>query len=145
MINIQKAKYRGYCCENYSLIEGYNEAITSEKKYCLHHRLETHNSDGELRSVFLTREELEALEMLYNRPASELIFMPLGEHTALHNKSKKGSIPYNKGKKGLWSPTEECKRKVSDALKGLKRTEEQKNHYSVASKKRQRDSNGRFC
>ena len=38
-----------------------------------HHRLETHNSDGERRLVNLTVDELKALDMYYNRPAEELI------------------------------------------------------------------------
>ena len=52
----------------------------------IHHRLETHNSDGEKRLVNLSMDELIALDMYYNRPANELIFLTKSEHTRLHNK-----------------------------------------------------------
>ena len=51
-----------------------------------HHRLETHNSDGEIRIVPLTHKELDALGMYYERPAKELIWMRISEHMSLHNK-----------------------------------------------------------
>ena len=50
----------------------------------IHHRLETHNSDGEKRLVNLTRAELKALDMYYNRPANELVFLTASEHMKLH-------------------------------------------------------------
>lgn len=50
----------------------------------IHHRLETHNSDGEKRLVNLSRDELIALDMYYNRPASELVFLTASEHMKLH-------------------------------------------------------------
>lgn len=53
--------------------------------WCIHHRLETHNSDGEKRLVNLSMDELIALDMYYNRPANELIFLTKSEHTKLHN------------------------------------------------------------
>lgn len=53
-----------------------------------HHRLETHNADGSRRDVDLSREELIAMNMYYNRPASELIFMRAGEHISLHRKER---------------------------------------------------------
>jgi len=34
------------CCENISEIEHYQEAISSPKRWCCHHRLETHTSEG---------------------------------------------------------------------------------------------------
>lgn len=82
---INNENLRRYCCEEISNIEGYGEAITSNKMFDCHHRLETNNSDGERRTVNLTKKELIALDIYYNRPASELILLPHGEHTALHN------------------------------------------------------------
>ena len=51
-----------------------------------HHRLETHFSNGEKRPerCFLTRDELEALDMYYNRPPEELAFLTKKEHAILH-------------------------------------------------------------
>ena len=54
--------------------------------WCIHHRLETHNSDGQKRLVNLSVAELKALDMYYNRPASELVFLIISEHIKLHRK-----------------------------------------------------------
>src|SRR5574344_1922581 len=84
----QKQKY--YCCENISQIENYEEAKADNfVNWDIHHKLETNNSDGERRLVDLTADELKALGMYYNRPASELIFMKHKEHVSLHKKGKK--------------------------------------------------------
>jgi hypothetical protein len=84
MIQTKGDKLRKKCCDDVSEIEHYQEAISSPKRWCCHHRLETHTSDGFLRAVFLSKEELEALGMYWNRPASELIFMEWSEHQKLH-------------------------------------------------------------
>lgn len=73
------------CCDDISKIEHYQEAISSSKRWCCHHRLETHTSEGFLRDVFISAEELQALGMYWNRPASELIFMEWSEHQKLHH------------------------------------------------------------
>ena len=79
-----------YCCEDIFQIENYSLAKADNFiKWDIHHRLETNNSDGERRLVDLTADELKALGMYYNRPASELIFITHGDHTSLHNKKKK--------------------------------------------------------
>ena len=73
-------------CHNYSLIENYEKAKADnfEGWHC-HHSLETHNSDGEKRIVDISRKELIALGMYYNRPASEFTFMTVYDHEMLHN------------------------------------------------------------
>ena len=84
-------------------VENYENA--KKENFCgwnCHHRLETHNSDGEKRLVQLTRSELQALNMYYDRPANELIFLTIEEHTGLHSRPC----------------SEEQKRKTSNALKG---------------------------
>lgn len=53
-----------------------------------HHRLETHNSDGVKRLVSISTEELIALDMYYDRPASELIWLKKTEHKKLHQSCK---------------------------------------------------------
>ena len=59
--------------------------------WCIHHRLETHNSDGQRRLVNLSKAELKALDMYYNRPASELVFLTRPEHTKLHRTKQRCS------------------------------------------------------
>lgn len=88
-----------------------------------HHRLETHNSDGERRLVNISKAELIALDMYYNRPASELIFMRHSEHTSLHHKGKRcGPL------------SENHKRKISEAMKGK--------HWTLSEEMRKRISEG---
>lgn len=72
-------------CKEPEKIENYEKAKKDNfKGWECHHRLETHNSDGERRLVDITAAELQALGMYYNRPADELIFLTVGEHTSLH-------------------------------------------------------------
>lgn len=77
-----------YCIpEQIEQIENYEFAKKDNfQGWHIHHRLETHNSDGEKRLVNLSREELIALDMYYNRPANELIFLTASEHAKLHRK-----------------------------------------------------------
>lgn len=96
-----------FCCQDISLIENYEIAVNSTDVYDCHHRLETHNSDGERRLIDLTVAELTALDMYYHRPASELIFLSHNQHTALHMKGQ----PKPK-------PSEETRRKMSESMKG---------------------------
>lgn len=83
MLNTQNA--RKYCSEDIRTIENYKEAVNSKKRFIVHHRLETDQG--------LSRQELIARDLYYNRPASELICLSVSEHMALHakflNKSKK--------------------------------------------------------
>lgn len=98
-------------CTNPKRIENYARAISDEKHmWECHHRLETHFSDGTERpkNVQLSREELIALGVYYNRPAEELIFLTKSEHRKLHNRW----INHPEG----W--TEEQKKKHSELLKG---------------------------
>ncbi len=125
MIDTIKMKYRGFCCDEYSNIENYNDAITSSEQYCIHHRLETHTSDGIKREVCLTSDELKALGMYYNRPASELIFMPISEHTILHNTfvrckehSKATKEKMSKSHKGI-AHADTWKKHQSESLKAM--------------------------
>lgn len=78
-----------FCCEDFSHIEGYNEAISSEDLYDIHHRLETHDENGIKRDKFLKAKELIEMGLYFNRPASELIFMKHSEHTKLHHTGNK--------------------------------------------------------
>ena len=58
-----KHPFKLYCKEP-EKIENYGKAAADNfEGWCCHHRLETHNSDGERRLVDITREELKALDM----------------------------------------------------------------------------------
>ena len=110
-----------YCCEEISKIENYTLAKKDNFiDWDVHHRLETHNSDGEKRLVDLSRAELIALGIYYNRPPEELIFMKSEGHMALHQKGKHLS--------------KEAKKHISEARKGRKISEEHKRHISEAKK-----------
>ena len=110
-----------YFCKNPENIENYDKAAADNfKGWDCHHRLETYTSDGERRLVDITKDELKALDMYYDRPASELIFLPSSEHTSLHKKDK--------------HHTDETRRKISEANKGKHRSEETRNKMSKAKK-----------
>ena len=82
-------------CKDYENIENYEKAKKDDfKGWLCHHR----------KGVDIPKEELKALSMYYNRPANELIFIKLSEHSSLHNKGK--------------PKTEEHKNKISETLKG---------------------------
>ena len=108
-------------CKDYAKIENYDKAIadTTQTWQC-HHRLETHNSDGERRLVDISSAELIALNMYYDRPPEELIFLTKVEHRRLHCKGKPCS--------------EEVKRKIGAANKGKVRTAAMRAHWSAVRK-----------
>lgn len=132
-----KRKFERYC-KNPENIENYDKAAADNfKGWDCHHRLETHNSDGERRLVDITRDELLALGMYYGRPANELIFLRKSEHRLLHQKGKHLSEETRKkmreAKKGKHR-SEETRKKLSEANKGKKLSEETKNKMSEAAK-----------
>lgn len=110
-------------CKDYENIENYQKAKADNfKGWCCHHSLETHNSDGKRRDVDITASELKALDMYYNRPASELIFMKIVEHRQLHLKGKHLSEETKKKISETWEYekhfTEETRKKMSESKKG---------------------------
>lgn len=118
MIDVKKQKTRHLCCEPLEKIENFQEAVNDKtQQWCLHHKLEI------CEDYENTKEELEMMGLYYNRPACELIYLPMGVHTSLHNKHKlklgklKSFIGNKKGKKSK-PLTEEHKKKLSKALKG---------------------------
>jgi hypothetical protein len=92
-------QYNVFCIpEEKEKVLHYAEAKADNfKGWVRHHRLETHNSEGFLRTVQLSKEELIALDMYYNRPAEELIWLKAGIHRTVHGnikgmKNGKGNI-----------------------------------------------------
>lgn len=139
-----------FCCENISKIENYDLAKKDNfKGWQCHHRLETHTSDGERRLVDLSREELKALDMYYDRPSGELIFLTEKEHSRLHSEYRKGKHRSDETRRKISEAhkdkclSEETKRKIAEAHKGENnpmygkhRSEETKRKISEALKGR---------
>ena len=124
-------------CLDIKKVENYELALKDNfKGWHLHHRLETHTSDGVLRSVFISMEELKALDMYYNRPANELIYMKSKEHLRLH-KNNQSTETINKIKESCKKVihTNGWNKKVSDSLKGKEKTPLHNKHNSEAQKK----------
>ena len=150
--------YKQYCKEP-EKIENYQKAKADNfKGWCCHHRLETHTTDGERRLVYITKKELLALDMYYNRPAEELIFMKWSEHSSLHKPSEETKKKLSEANKGKHI-SEETKKKMSEAKKGKyigkdnsfygkHHSEESKKKMSEAIKGKHWFNNGkenRFC
>ena len=140
--------YKQYC-KDYENIENYEKAKADDfKNWEVHHRLETHNSDGERRLVDITADELKALNMYYHRPASELIFLTIYEHSRLHMKgkhlseeTKKKIGEASKGNKYAlgYKHSEEAKNKIAEAMKGEKNPFYGK-HHSEDTRKKMREA-----
>lgn len=150
-----------YClkkyCRDIENVENYEKAKAENfKGWSVHHRLETHNSDGERRLVDIKSTELAALDMYWNRPASELIFLTVKEHNALHRRGKHPSeetrrkiseasknisdetrMKMSEAQKGKHL-SEETRRKISEARKGKQRSEETKKRISEVKKGKKR-------
>lgn len=129
----RKYHLRQLCCDDFSLIENYEQAKADDfKDWDCHHRLETHNSNGERRFVNITPEELEALDMYFHRPANELIFLRHGEHKSLHMKG------YTKGKSNSFygrHHSNETKRKTSASLRSSTKFKEAMRSLECRKKK----------
>ena len=112
---ICKNRVKQFCSEDISLIENYQEAIndTTQTWQC-HHRLEIElNKSG---------NELINMNLYYNRPASELIFLTEKNHKSLHYKSGMSNFSTKYGKDNpMYSKhhSEETKQKMSVSHKGL--------------------------
>ena len=141
-------------CKNYQSIENYENAKKDNfKGWHCHHRLETHNSDGERRLVDITREELLALGMYYDRPSEELIFLTIYEHSRLHMKGKhlseetrKKISSASKGNKYAlgYKHSEEAKKRISDAMRGENNPFYGKHHSEEAKKKNSEAHKGKY-
>ena len=79
MINENYAKR--YCCEDISLIENYQAAISDQTRmWDIHHRREC---DDEGKTLF-TKKQLIEMNLYYQRPANELIFVTRSIHIKIH-------------------------------------------------------------
>ena len=105
---ISKESVSNYCKDDISLIENYEEAVSSKKMYHCHHRLETELSK--------TKQELIDMGLYWKRPASELIFLTPSEHMLLHNTkpiNEEDIRAYNeKMDKQFKKEIEDCKKEI---------------------------------
>ena len=115
MINERKVKRY---CKDYTKIENYEEAVkdTTQIWHC-HHIL------GEI----LTRQQLKDHDFYYDVPPCMLKFVTGAEHKQLHMKGENNPL-FGK------HPSEETKKKMSEAKKGRTFTEEHRRKMSEAKK-----------
>ena len=113
MINEKQA--RKYCREDISKIAGYAEAVVdTTQTYICHHR------NAEPFTGFC-RKDLKKMNMYYQRPASELMFVMRSEHNTIH---KKGATHSAETKKKISESekdkhiSEETRKKMSETRKG---------------------------
>lgn len=119
---ISSTHIKDYCNEDISLIENYDLALSDKDNiWQCHHRLETHDENGNLRETQLTIADLKSANLYLKRPASELIFLTQTEHKSLHSSNRRYS--------------EETKRKMSAAKKG-KPTWTKGKHWKLINGKR---------
>ena len=80
---------------NIADIDGYDEAVNSEKLYELHHKLETPTFYGlmpesfGLSKYYNTPENLKEKNLYFQRPPEELIFLERNQHISLHKIARK--------------------------------------------------------
>ena len=116
-------------CKDYENIENYDKAKADNfVGWVCHHR----------KGVDIPTEELQVLDMYYNRPPEELIFLTRSEHHYLHKKGKK--------RKPM---SDEAKIKLSISLKGRPVSEEHRKKLSEAAKGKHKGmhwyNNGKEC
>lgn len=79
---ISKGHYiNRYCSEPLNKIENYEEAVASEKKYVVHHRIED--------TTGYSKKKLIELGLYFHQPASALIFMEQTAHRQHHMNGNK--------------------------------------------------------
>ena len=79
MINKRQRRWCSkYCKDGIENIPGYQEALTSTEKYECHH----------LKESTFTKKELEDMNLYWNRPADELIFLRADIHKSMHARSR---------------------------------------------------------
>lgn len=83
------------CSEDISLIENYQEAVSSPELWVVHHRLE---------DLGFSKENLIYLGLYYGVPANELIFMTNSEHMSQHNKGDRNPFHGNHSFSGENNP-----------------------------------------
>ena len=108
-----------FCCEDISLIENYDKAISDDTQtWPCHHRLEI-----TLEGIF-SPKELKEKGLYYHRPACELIFLTKKEHEDLHRNNRKPEYYEN---------LPNVYQKISKAHKGIPHSDEHKNRIAQSN------------
>lgn len=105
MIYLEQVKR--YCREDPSRIENYKDAIASTERWHCHHRLELTLDGREVLSI----QDLKRYGMYYKRPAFELIFLKISDHTKLHHDAR-GNIWFGRTEN---KHTAETRKKIGDS------------------------------
>lgn len=135
------ASVKSFCKDDISKIENYELAKADNfEGWVCHHRLELTIDNEHAHS----REDLKRMNMYYNRPYFELIFLKLSEHSKLHTRAQKlfkflntsevrakNAIAVSKATK-----TQEYRDKMSKIMKGRIFTAEHHKKLSEAAKRR---------
>lgn len=108
---IKLANARQYCCEDVSLIENYELAVTDSETWDCHHR-------GEILPCgrFATAD-LKKFKLYWKRPASELVFIRHKDHIGMHHKGIK--------------KTEETRKRMSEGRILFAKTHTIKGHHKL--------------
>lgn len=135
------AEYSIYCCEPTSKIENYELAKADNfKGWEIHHRFETHDFEGvwQKRKIHYPASMLKALDVYYNRPAEELIWLTSAEHCSLHMKGRKHLKPRSKEyiEKQRIAQTGKKRSEETKAKQRKPKSEEAKRHMSEAARLR---------
>lgn len=122
------------CSGNICDIENFEKAFNdlTQVWHC-HHRLETHDINGNKISPNLTPKQLKERNLYYKRPPEELIFLTKAEHNRIHSERCKSY-----GFKGHHH-TEESKQKNSLSHVGKTQSDEQKQKHSETMKQYYQD------
>lgn len=112
---INESQARKYCREDITLIKNYAEAVADKTKTWICHHI-----NGEPFTGFC-KADLKKMNMYYQRPASELLFVTRGEHNTIHGKGIKFSEESRKkisDSNKCRTISEETRKKMSDSRKG---------------------------
>ncbi len=119
---IAETNAKKYCKEDISLIENYAEALADTTQMWLCHHRNAEPFTG------FSRDDLKKMNMLYNRPASELKFVTPKEHIQIHSPHASSS-----GRTGKTNSAEH-NAAISKANKGRKFSAEHRAKLSAAKK-----------
>ena len=98
-------------CTDYDKIENYDKAVADESQcWEIHHRLETHDENGNERQHEVSIKELKEKGLYIHRPPEEFIFMTKSDHMSLHLRIRRKEHPL----------TEETKQKMYENRKGMR-------------------------
>ena len=110
---ISESQAKSYCRDDISTIKGYAEAVADKKNLWICHHINGESFTG------FSRKDLEKLNMIYQRPASELKFVTFKEHNDLHGSGTSTRFGASKGYSNKGKQiSDDTKAKMSASQKG---------------------------